>query len=346
MKAALGTLTGIVVSVGMAGTATAAAATCTTWTQEATHLGTQAAQLSGVSVASADEAWAVGISLEGSTFAGVIERWNGTWSVVRQDANVRFSSVTSFGVADAVAVGSTTSAPSHPVVDMWNGSHWTLAVLPIADARFNAVSGSSPSDIWAVGGYGTGAADQESKALLEHWNGSTWTQFSVPDHLLSDMVQVVAVATDNVYALSARHCCIRFVWHFDGTAWTAISAVRSGSYPLPQAIAATSGGLWYAPRGATGQSSYQIQKWTGSAWRPVFKSYYANVWSMTAGPHDSVWTAGEARGTKDVYVADDGHALTVPAIPGQMTAIATGFGRGIAVGESNSGPIILGGCVS
>jgi hypothetical protein len=346
MKAALGTLTGIVVSVGMAGTATAAAATCNTWTQEATNLGTQFAELSGVSVASADEAWAVGTSFETSTSAGVIERWNGTWSVVRQDANVALSAVTSFGVADAVAVGSTSSAPSHPVVDMWNGSHWTLAVLPIADARFNAVSGSSPSDVWAVGSYGTGAAAQESKALLEHWNGSTWTQFSVPDHLLSDMVQVAAVATDNVYALSFRHCCTRFVWHFDGTAWTAMSTLQLGSSPLPQAIAATSSGLWYAPRGATGQNSYQVQQWTGSAWRPVFSRYYANVESMTAGPDDSVWTAGEARGTKDVYVADDGHAVTTPAIGGLMTAIATGFGRGIAVGESYSGPIILGGCVS
>jgi hypothetical protein len=339
-------LVGAVASLGALSsviTGQAATAACTTWSQQPANL-TDYAVLNGVSVASPNLAWTVGVTFSSrGVESGLIEKWNGTsWSVVDEDESDVFNAVASFGAQHAVAVG---SEHDRPAIATWNGSTWTSTTLPIDNAFFASVSGTSASDVWAVGGYGRGRTRQ-SKALLEHWNGSTWTQANVPTDLLSTMRQVVDVAPNNVYALSIRHQFVAYIWHFDGTAWTPISRVAGFDPPVPAAIAATPSDLWYAPRGASFVSQYHLEHWNGTGWAPVDTTYYANVASLATGANGTLWSAGKTRGGSFIYLARDAHRVTTPEVKGTLKAVATGFGLGFAIGESNAGPIILGGCDS
>ena len=340
-------LVGAVASVGaLSGVITGQAATaaCTTWSQEPANIN-EFAFLNGVSVASPNLAWTVGVTFSSrGVESGLIEKWNGaSWSVVDEHDSVIFNAVASFGAQHAVAVGE--FADERPAIATWNGSTWTDTTFPIDHGFFTSVSGSSASDVWVVGGYGRGRTFQ-AKALLEHWNGSTWTQVSVPDHVLSSMQQVVDVAPDNVYALSIRHQFVAYVWHFDGTAWTLVSRLAGLDPPVPSAIAATSSDLWYAPRGSSFVSQYHLQHWNGTAWTPVDKTYFANVDSLAVGANGTLWSAGETRGGSFIYLARDAHRVTTPEVKGTLNAVATGFGLGFAIGIANAEPIILGGCDS
>ena len=76
----------------------------------------------------------------------------------------------------AWAVGQTRVAASgdgfETLIEEWNGSTWS--VVPGAPASacassLNGVSGTGPSDIWAVG-------QNAGATFIEQWNGQSWTQ--------------------------------------------------------------------------------------------------------------------------------------------------------------------------
>jgi hypothetical protein len=82
------------------------------------------------------------------------------------------------GANDVWAVGSVgnTSASSQPLAEHWDGVRWSI----VPTARLGAgvtgmlidVTGSSVSDVWAVG-YDTDASNR-THTLAEHWDGATW----------------------------------------------------------------------------------------------------------------------------------------------------------------------------
>ena len=111
----------------------------------------------------------------------------------------------------------------------------------------------APDDVWASG---TRTIEQgeylDTLALVEHWDGTTWTAvYQVPGVSLDGIHavaadDVVAVGTDATYPLVAR---------FDGTGWTLIPSPRDGGGAL-QGIDATPGtsALWAVGTSYTGQA--------------------------------------------------------------------------------------------
>jgi len=67
------------------------------------------------------------------------------------------------------------------LIEHWNGSKWKLVnhPRPGTGGGFEAVSGTSAKDIWAVGRTYSGSGPQHT--LIEHWNGKKWTRIPSPN---------------------------------------------------------------------------------------------------------------------------------------------------------------------
>src|SRR5262249_30595062 len=133
-------------------------------------------QLEGVDAVGASLAFAVGTTTDrGSLFSRtLIERFDGsTWSVVPSpnpasgDLPNTLHDVVAFAAPDAGAAGSYGYSPLHSLTAHLVGSAWQV-VPTRCGLDLRGVSGSSPSDVWAVGS--SGAC---------HYDGTRWTLFPV-----------------------------------------------------------------------------------------------------------------------------------------------------------------------
>jgi len=145
--------------------------------------------LLGVSELPSGHAWAVGYYVSADyAQQTLIEHWDGTsWSVVPSPSPGAAQDIL-YGVAalsdsDVWAAGGYQDASRvwHTLAEHWNGSFWS--VVPTANPgssgnQFYAVTAVSPSSVYATGQEaGSGFPGQ---ALVEHWNGSSWSALSPP----------------------------------------------------------------------------------------------------------------------------------------------------------------------
>jgi hypothetical protein len=72
------------------------------------------------------------------------------------------------------------------LTEHWNGSSWTIISTPNAGTSFGdydvlkGITAVSASNVWAVG-YAGNASSPNDKALIEHWNGTSWTIVPSPN---------------------------------------------------------------------------------------------------------------------------------------------------------------------
>jgi hypothetical protein len=146
--------------------------------------------LTGVSCASRSRCWAVGGHHMGSTGATLVERWNGkSWSVVDSPNSTSAShsslgKVTCLSNGNCWAVGSTVEAPgvNATLVERWRGGSWSIVPSANSSRAENFLGGVSclqRSGCWAVGTT-QDASGANPQALLEHWNGNSWSLVNAP----------------------------------------------------------------------------------------------------------------------------------------------------------------------
>ena len=146
--------------------------------------------LAGVTCASRSRCWAVGAQYMGATGATLVERWNAkSWSVVDSPnpssaSHSSLGKVTCLSNGNCWAVGSTVEAPGFnaTLVERWSGGSWSI--VPSANSNraenfLQDVSCLQRSDCWAVGTT-QDASGANPQALLEHWNGSSWSLVNAP----------------------------------------------------------------------------------------------------------------------------------------------------------------------
>jgi hypothetical protein len=172
------------------------------------------------------------------------------------------------GFTGDVAPG--TSSPSGGLVEYWDGTRWLIAGTPGSSAEtLNAVAGTGPDDVWAVGTQNSEASGQPGTLnMAAHRNGKTWTVVPTPN--LGNSVSQTDVPT-GVTAISAKD-----VWA-SGVEFTGCQAAvgaRSGprlavggrSPAMPLALRLRPGGLRRLP-GATGQCLVPyVLHWDGTTW--------------------------------------------------------------------------------
>lgn len=162
----------------------------------------------------------------------------------------------------------------------------------------SSISGSSPSDIWAVG-----------QSVL-HFNGKKWMAFSAPDidgGAVNNLESVVDVAPNNVWAVGYVNLDEdnpgQLIEHYDGTAWSIDPGpqIPTGDVPYLESVTAISASdIW-----ATGS----ILIYPGQAFFPLFEHYDGTAWTAeTEGFFDTFMFGISADATNDVWAVGTGGA--------------------------------------
>jgi hypothetical protein len=199
--------------------------------------------------------WAVG---GGNTGTGItpplVEHYDGTaWSVVPTSLTTAgwLNAVTVISAANVWAVG---HVPGAGLVMHYDGTSWTQVTVPAPSPstgwELTAVAATSASDVWAVGDASNGSAQH---AIVEHFNGTSWSVTEAPDQSgfpLNAFVGVAALSPANVWAVGysspGNATSTPLVEHFDGTSWTVQPAPGMAGHSLSLAglTSTPAGQLW------------------------------------------------------------------------------------------------------
>jgi hypothetical protein len=200
----------------------------TQWVQSGSPSPGSESALTAVAATSATSAWAVGwfIPFGSSVRQTLIERWNGTdWTTRDSPAAGTLNGVLGIGWA----VGQQPASLGNPqaIIERWDGRNWF--VVPGADlgpgsgSLLTAVSATSPSSIWAVGAFTAGSGG-DRQMLIEHYDGTGWTQPARPGP--GSLRGLSVTGTSDAWAAGDGPSSPAIL-HYDGTSWVPVPVAAS-----------------------------------------------------------------------------------------------------------------------
>ena len=173
------------------------------------------------------------------------------------------------------------------LAERWNGAKWALARSPNPSPLDNVLYGVatlSRTSAWAVG-YDLANVSPTAyhRALIEHWNGSTWQVVPTPraGPSDSDLWGVTALSATNAWAVGNENTgTFRFrplVEHWNGHAW---GLVRVPSPPLTGVGASLFGVAATSPRNIWAVGNYA----TGTRFQPLIEHFNGTQWAPIPAP--------------------------------------------------------------
>jgi hypothetical protein len=177
------------------------------------NVGSNQNTLLGVSELPSGSTWAAGYYTDATWVdQTLIEHWNGSqWSVIPSPsvgtgANILFG-IAALSDTDVWAVGVTVDAGdvTHPLTLHYDGTNWS--VVPNVDPNgggntLYALDAVSSNSVYAVGQTGTSFPSQ---ALIEHWNGTSWSQLASPADSTESLTSLGVTGSDtNLTAVGDR----------------------------------------------------------------------------------------------------------------------------------------------
>jgi hypothetical protein len=268
----------------------------TSWSIVPSPMPSGDSELRSVDGNSASNVWAVGFT--NATSSALIQRWTGSsWTTVPGPSGSSILlGVKTLSANDAWVVGSRSAAgPFTSMAARWNGTSWTSVFTPTPDnlvtSQLNAIDGTSPNDLWAVGQSGGGNYETRQPIIL-HWNGSAWSAFSTPPAVDAGLEGVVALASNDVWAVGqefSRDLLWHLPWvlHWNGQSWSKfnVPAVLGGRLSSVTALSPT---RVYAVGGSL------VLRWNGSSWiRESIPSSAGSMWDAAAVEPSTVWAVGQ-----------------------------------------------------
>jgi hypothetical protein len=185
---------------------------------------------------------------------------------------------------DAWSVGST--------IAHFNGSSWSTAAAVTGGGTLGDVSGDAGNDVWAAGTLG-------SAALVEHWNGSTWTQVkTAPVSAQSTAFNsILALTPSDVWAAGEAVTATRIAPLFEqwnGTNWTvAHSPAVSG---FIEKLAGTGpNDIWAVGYTTSNPAKPLIIHFNGSDWLTIaapFAGIGGELYGVVALSANNAWAVG------------------------------------------------------
>ena len=161
--------------------------------------------------------------------------------------------MTATSSSNAWAVGFyTVGSTGQALIEHWNGTTWTQVPSPSTNpssepSLLSGVSATSSSNAWAVGSYATSSG---GATVIEHWNGTTWTQVPSPNPggttATDSLYGVASISSSNALAVGASSpdetTTQTLVEHWNGTAWSQVASQNPGGSETSSlaAVAATS----------------------------------------------------------------------------------------------------------
>ncbi|HST04143.1 MAG TPA: hypothetical protein VLQ48_05340 [Chloroflexia bacterium] len=246
----------------------------------------------GVAAVSATDVWAVGLN-----FGSITDQ---------QTLIERFTNPCVPPTATPTPTSNPSVSPTRtptPVAGCWSiyaSPNWPDA----SSSLLTDVEALTANDVWAVGTFAEPPNSTKS-GLIEHWNGSVWSQMGLRsggDLLLNDLA---AVSTNDVWAVgafkqtasSSYHTLIQ---HYDGVAWISVSSpnIGSGDSFLDAVDARASNDIWaighYGP--STDSRLPVVMHYNGSSWQldtslPSIPGFYY-FGGLDAIAANNVWVVG------------------------------------------------------
>jgi hypothetical protein len=331
------TVLAVAVAVALAVSGAQAAAT-PGWRVVATY--PEVLPMTAVSAASAANGWAVGV---GGCCDLLVSHWNGKkWETIAVPARIggaNTNQVTGASVAAIaggramIIVDSTDEELSTTWVEAleWRGRSWS-AVHTFADSPGGAIA-SGPGDVW---GFDSGTPS------AEHYNGTSWSQVSVP--VIASQASGDAAAGDWVTGTPAAQPTRVELLHWSKGAWRNVVlpkiAVPKGDQMFPGAVdAATLADIWVTvsvgPSAGRGPVTAVLLHWNGKAWSKVAVPKGLSLSSVASDGHGGAWMTSNT-GALVMYHYSGGRWTRVPGpartalqtdlelIPGTRSVLAAG----------------------
>lgn len=197
--------------------------------------------------------------------------------------------VSAASLNDAWAVGAYYPASSNVLATLahhFDGNRWTAFPLPNVGAQENAlyaVSMPTTGKAWAVGYYVSGKFVQQT--LIEHFDGTVWTVVPSPSPgaLQNILFGVAAITDSDVWAVGAEQDASG-LWHtltehWDGAAWSVVSAVDAGS----------SGNQFYAVKALASDDVYAVGQQAGAGFpnQALVENWNGKAWRVVSSPVDA-----------------------------------------------------------
>jgi hypothetical protein len=197
------------------------------------RIGSTYTALSGVACPDASSCFAVGYTLQNTTYKTLVEHWNGRrWSIMTSPTPgglqyVALNRVTCLTRTNCFAVGNRLGAnTAGTLVEYWNGTTWRVQLTPhsaaTATAGLSDVSCSSLKQCFAVGYQPNNPG---TWPLIEGWNGIKWSVSSSPKPSggnSSALTGVTCASASDCFAVgghSGRTRSQTRVEHWNGNSW-------------------------------------------------------------------------------------------------------------------------------
>ena len=327
----------------------------TTYVRSAAHWrvsflspGSKPNTLETVAAISAESAWAAGFTFsQGSHPSPPVLRWNGTrWRQVRVPgtSGTDFADVAASSGAD-VWISATNADTGKNVVRRWDGRRWHSVPSAPGGAVVRVVL--SRANAWAEGGIFCIHNLRHCRTTLEHWNGRSWSRFTVPTFV----DEMAGSASGNVWVVgefggdptppATPGRPVSFRWN--GKSWRATSMPRPLSF-FPASIDVVSRrNVWIGARKATssGPGPGYALHWNGIRWRRISAPSRLNTVGPVLADGVGVWLGPDAHWTGKRWInTTPGHSFAggrtvgidrMALIPGTRSIWAVG-----AVGVNQS----------
>jgi hypothetical protein len=186
-------------------------------------------------------------------------------------------------------------------------SGWTIVPAPPTgqNAVLEGVTAPSDGNAWAVGYSNAAPNGLGAKMVIDHWNGSAWSQVTAPAITGSaDLLGVNSSGTNDAWAVGysrvQRYQFSPLAVHWNGSAWSISSptSVLPGDTIL-YGVADISSANAYAFGDNSAYATGELAHWNGSTWSqvsyplPTDTGYDQTLNAISAdGPND-VWAIGE-----------------------------------------------------
>lgn len=289
-------------------------------------------RLTGVAAFSANNVWAVGQAQNYyAPLEPLVAHWNGkAWSMVTIPSEASgngFNAVATIpGTHNLWAVG------TGGLAALWNGSSWNIIpTAPVDSPSFSGVVALNATDAWAVGTYN---GQTSPAALVEHWNGTQWSQVPVdyPKGTIATYLNgITALSASDLWAVGSvdygsSSPISTLVEHWNGKKWKLDTAPSPG--PTQNVLNSVTripntNALW-----AVGRTETQslIEYLNGKKWSVVSAPGIGQLFAVTALSAQSAWAVGsyyDGQNDKTLILHWNGTAWNVVSSPNPSTATAS-----------------------
>ena len=246
--------------------------------------------ISDLDGSSSSDVWAAG-------YPGVVSHWDGqSWQsgpIADTGGFTAVRGISEISSADVWVVGS--REDSQTVAEHWNGTGWSRFATPSPGTlnTLDAIDAVSATDIWSVGSDYDNTAGVTT-ALIEHWNGTSWSTSATPDTGTSALNAVSALSASNVWAVGGSDGA-PLIERWNGASWSVVAQPATAGQLF--AVHATGSGNVWAVGWDSDSGQALVEHWNGSSWSisatPDLGATDSRLFDVTAtGPSD-VWAVGQ-----------------------------------------------------